>query len=120
MNRAIDKSDSMQIPLSAPRRSLLDLCREIHFGRIEDFDLRGGEPVLDPLPRVIREIKFNRERQPKSTRGFDIPLRNQTIELFDWFTRLRDCRICYLEVKHGQPFKMNIRHEAKPESSSKQ
>jgi len=97
--------------LSAARRRLLALCRDIQFGRVEEFDIRDGEPVLDPALRVVREIKFNGENTAQAKRDGDIPLRNQTAELFAWFDRLGNAHVHYLEIKHGLPFKMNVLHD---------
>ena len=120
MNSAIKKSESSNSALqSTSRRSLLAICREIHFGRIEEFDIRAGEPILDPPPQVVREIKFSGENQTPSKQDGEIQLRNQTVDLFAWFDQLRDCHVRYLEVKHGLPFKMNILHEAQHQRPQK-
>ncbi len=111
MNRPACKAETNSNLLSAPRRRLLDLCREIHFGRIEELDIRDGEPAFDPAPCVVRETKFNGENPVPAKRDGDISLRNQTAELFAWFERLGNAHIFYLEVKHGLPFKMNVLHD---------
>lgn len=36
------------------------MMQEINFGRIERLIIRDGQPVLDPAPRIIRDIKANR------------------------------------------------------------
>lgn len=97
--------------LSSARRRLIALCRDIQFGRVEEFDIRDGEPVLDPAPRIVREIKFNGENARLESQGNEILLRNQTAELLAWFDRLQNGHVRYLEVKHGLPFKMNVLHE---------
>ena len=48
-------------PHSTQLRRLLDLLNKINFGRIEGLVIRNGQPVLDPLPRIVREIKFGAE-----------------------------------------------------------
>lgn len=111
MNTSVRQAETNTNPLSAPRRRLLALCREIHFGRIEEFDIRDGEPVFDPAPCVVREIKFNGEQAVPARQDGDIPLRNQSAEMFAWFDRLKSAHVFYLEVKHGLPFKMNLRHD---------
>lgn len=44
--------------LSDGRRRLLRLMQDINFGAIEELEIRGGEPMFSPPPRVVREIKF--------------------------------------------------------------
>jgi len=95
--------------LSESRRRLLRLMQEIHFGSIEDLEIRGGEPVFDPPPRVIREIKFGGDRSPRlQTTAKDFAAKPQVAELLDSLTRIRDGTIGRLEVQHGIPFRMKL------------
>jgi len=95
--------------LSAPRRRLLELMQEINFGRIEGLAVRGGEPVLDPPPRVVREIKFGGENGPRRELGSDdFALKAQAVEFFAHLSRLGDGTVESLEIKHGLPFRMSV------------
>jgi len=95
--------------LSAPRRRLLELMQEINFGRIEGLAVRGGEPVLDPPPRVVREIKFGGENGPRRELGSgDFALKAQAVEFFTHLSRLGDGTVEILEIKHGLPFRMSV------------
>ena len=42
--------------LSPGQRRLLRLFQAINFGRIEELEVRGGEPQISPLPRVFFEF----------------------------------------------------------------
>ena len=44
--------------LSPGQRRLLRLFQAINFGRIEELEVRGGEPQFSPLPRVFVELKL--------------------------------------------------------------
>ena len=44
---------------------LLEMMRDLHFGRIEHLFFRNGDVVFDPPPRVVREIKFGGEHGPR-------------------------------------------------------
>jgi hypothetical protein len=95
--------------LSADRGRLLALMQSINFGHIEGLDVRSGEPILDPLPRVVRELKFGGDNAPRSERDIqDFLLKSQVVELFKEFDRLVNGRVELLEVKHGLPFRMFI------------
>lgn len=94
--------------VSPARRRLLDLMRDIGFGRIDGLLLLGGEPVFRPAPRIVREVKFGGESTCNPTRDGDFALKVQVIDLFDQLDEIRDGRIERLEVKHGLPFRMNI------------
>jgi len=95
--------------LSEGRRRLLRLMRELHFGSIEDLEVRDGEPVFEPAPRVVREIKFGSEKDPTpQTAARDLTAKIQVTELFDSLTSIGDGTIGRLEVKHGIPFRMTM------------
>jgi hypothetical protein len=86
---------------------LVELMRRLNFGRIEVLQIRGGEPVPDPPPRITREHKFGGENGPRAeVAAADFALKTQVIELFREFDRLRDATIAVLEIKHGLPFRM--------------
>lgn len=91
------------------RRQLLELMQSIGFGRIESLALREKDPVLDPPPRVVREVKFGGENGPRPECDVkDFALKSQVVELFSEFDRLDDGVIEILTVKHGLPFTMHV------------
>lgn len=95
--------------LSGPRQQLLELLQELNFGRLEQLVVRGGEPVLDPRPRIVREVKFGAENGPRPERGArDFALKAQVVELCAALDRLQDGAIDLIEVKHGLPFRMEV------------
>jgi hypothetical protein len=104
MTKTIAKSD-----LTHSRRRLVELMQSINFGRIEGLPIRGGEPVLDASPRVVREIKIGGENGPRSERAADnFLLKVQVIELLEHLTSLRNGTIEVLEIKHGLPFRLLV------------
>jgi hypothetical protein len=95
--------------LSAGRRKLLELFQQWNFARIEGLVVRGGEPVLDPLPFVVREYKFAGENGPRpESRLEDFLLKPQLLDLFRLLDRLGDGMIAVLTVKHGLPFSAEL------------
>lgn len=95
--------------LSEGRRRLLRLMRELHFGSIEGLEIRGGEPVFDPAPRVVREIKFGGENEPRTDAATrQLAAKAQVTELLDSLTAIGNGTIGHLEVKHGIPFRMRL------------
>lgn len=88
---------------------LVKLMQGINFGCIEMLVVRDGEPVLNPPPRVIREVKFggdNGRRLEASLSGF--VLKKDVVELLSQITNLGNATIRSIEIKHGLPFKMTI------------
>jgi hypothetical protein len=103
------REEKRRSQLSTGRTQLLRLCQTVNFGRIEQLQIRSGEPVFDPAPEVITEIKFGAENGPRpELRAPDFVLKAQQVELFQELDRLGTGRIRVLEVKHGLPFRMLV------------
>lgn len=95
--------------LSAGRRRLLETMQRLNFGRIEDLEIRGGDPVFNPAPRFVQDIKLGGENGPRPELGAtDFVLKSQVAEFFDYLSRLGDGTVETIEVKHGLPFKLVI------------
>jgi hypothetical protein len=79
----------------------------LHFGQILGLRVRGGQPVLDPPPRLVRDRKFPAEPAPRSVSDRDdFLVKQQVVELFEFLDELGDGVIDALEVKHGLPFRL--------------
>jgi hypothetical protein len=102
-------SNMQRIPLSKSRRQLLKLMQRIKFGKIEGLIIHNGDPVLEPAPKVIREIKLGSKEDRKS-----VPIENgllekpQVIELLGRLSHLGSGTIQSLEIQHGLPFRIRI------------
>ena len=95
--------------LSTPQAKLIELMQRLDFGRIENLTIREGEPVLDPPPRVIRDVKFCGEKGPRRESDLDdFVLKSEVVDLFAQFDKLRNATIKRLEVQHGLPFRMQL------------
>lgn len=106
-------SQRLKGALSEPRKRLVELMQHINFGRVEGLVVRNQQPVLDPPPTVIREVKFGAENGPRPELHLDdFTLKSQVVELLDALDDLCDGVIDVLEVKHGLPFRMLIREDA--------
>ena len=99
--------------LSPPPVRLIELMQWINYGRIEGLSVRGGQPVFDPPPRIVREIKFGGENgsRPEVAKA-DFALKAEVLELFAQMEALGDGVIRSIEVKHGLPFKMTVEEDA--------
>lgn len=100
---------STKSQLSRPRADFIELMQCIGFGKIEHLTIRNCEPVLDPPPRIIRDVKFGAEDRfrPESFAS-DFAVKAQVVELFDSFDSLGNGTIRSLDVKHGLPFRMQL------------
>jgi hypothetical protein len=104
MSEALTKAD-----LCPAGVRLVELMQRINFGRIERLAVRGGEPVFDPPPRVVREIKFGGDNGPRpESAKADFSLKSQVCGLFARLEALGDGVILRIDVQHGLPFKMSV------------
>jgi hypothetical protein len=95
--------------LTPARRAIVELLQRINFGIIHNLKVENRQPVLNPEPTVIREIKLAAENGPRSeyhTPNFR--LKPQWIELFELFDSLGTGVIESLEFKNGIPFKVMV------------
>lgn len=99
--------------LSEPRKCLVVLMQHINFGRLEGVRICDAEPVFDPQPEIVREIKFGGDNGPRPELiAEDFVLKSEVVEMFDHLDQLRNGQIESLEIKHGLPFRMLIREPA--------
>jgi hypothetical protein len=95
--------------LLASERTLLDAIRAIEFGQIEYLRIRAGEPVLDPWPTVVRNVKFGVDsHELRLARGGDFELKREAADLFEYLRDVEDGEIRALVVRHGLPFSMEV------------
>jgi hypothetical protein len=95
--------------VSPDRRALVNTMSHLGFGRIEDLEVREGEPVLGADTRVLRDLCFGKAGPadpPPAGPGF--ALKRPVIELFEAFDRIGSGRIEFLEIHHGLPFRMRV------------
>ncbi len=89
------------------RKTLVRQMQEINFGRIERLRLHEGEPVFDPPPKLVREVKFGGENGPRpESKDSDFAIKSQVVDLFHQFDRISNGEINLIEIKHGLPFRM--------------
>ena len=95
--------------LTVPKRKLVELMQEIQFGRIEGLRLDRGEPILDPLPRVLRTIVLGKDgdRHAERLRGGGA-LKGQVVDLFRRFEAEPHAFIKELTIDNGLPIRMTV------------
>lgn len=92
---------------------LVELMQRLDFGNIEGLVIRDGLPVLEPRPRLVRDVKFGAGNGRRSETGLtDFALKSSVRELMDTFASLGNANVRRLEVKHGLPFRMQVEEAA--------
>jgi hypothetical protein len=96
--------------LSAPQKRLLETMQKMNYGRIEGLSIRGGEPIFDPAPRVVKDVKLGATDTGARAEleSADFTLKREHIELFENLKRLDHGTIDTIEIKSGLPFRLII------------
>ncbi len=98
-----------KLSLSPARKRLVELMQEINYGRIENLQIRGGEPVFNPPPTVLRHYLFGKENRPNAYRTIDnFSLKKKLAELFEIFDQERSLSIQELIIDNGLPIRMTV------------
>ena len=103
----------MKGALSAARQQLVELMQDVNYGRIEGLEVKDGEPVLEPRPRVLRVILLGKENRPHAGRASaDFALKEKVTELLEVFDRERSFTIRELVIDNGLPVRMTVANGA--------
>ena len=98
--------------LTGDQKCLVEWMQRMYYGRIEGLRVRGGLPVCDPPPRVVREVKLDGERGPHPMiEREDFVLKAEVQELFAQMERMGDGVILVIEVRNGLPVRMVFEEE---------
>jgi hypothetical protein len=96
--------------LSPPRQKLIRLCQETNYGFIRDLEVRERQPVFDPSPVVLMDLKLDSADQPRpETELGDFQLPGEVLRLMDRLDRLITTKVESLEVRAGLPRRMVFR-----------
>jgi hypothetical protein len=90
--------------LSPPRRALIRLCQHLNFGQIQGLRVQDADPVLNPPPVVIADVKLDADdtrRQELELKDFT--LRREACRLMDHLDELNDGTILRIDVRAGNP-----------------
>lgn len=99
--------------LSTPRKRLLETMQRTNYGRLERLLVRAGEPVWDPPPRVIKDVKLGSSDtgpRPELQAG-DFALKREHLDLFEHLQQLGTGIIEVLEIKAGLPFRITVEQQ---------
>ncbi len=95
--------------LSAANQRLVRLMQKINYGRIEGLSVRRGEPVMDPPPRVVRDLKFGGDNGPRpEVAKADFTLKTDVREFLTQLEAIGDGMIPCIEIQRGLPFQMSV------------
>ena len=103
----------MRVLLSPPCEKLRRLMQKLNFGWIKNLPVRNGEPVLNPSPVLIYDIKLGSDHgKVPGCSDNRTKLKPQEQELLARFRNMDNGTVESIEVKHGLPFRLRIRSRA--------
>lgn len=90
--------------LSAARQALVRLCQSIDFGQITDLYVRDHEPVFDPRPVVLLDVKLDTDTVERSEAELqDFVLRAEILRLLRRLDDMENGRLDLIIVRAGIP-----------------
>ena len=91
---------------------LIAMMHRIGFGRIEALRVSDGRPVLDPPPRVIREVRLGAESViPRQVSDADFAVKRAVVDLLAEMAVVGVATVA-IEVRHGLPARLIVEEVA--------
>ena len=95
--------------LSPARQALVRLCQAINHGSIEDLEVRHSEPVFDPWPVTLRNVKLYADEEPRPELTLDdFALSDEIVRLLKRLDEMRCGTLRRIEVHAGLPRRMLV------------
>jgi hypothetical protein len=103
--------------LSAPRQALIGLFQSVNFGQILGLVIRKGNPVFQPEPSVLLDVKLDTDegQRPEASLA-DLALRDEVRRLLAHLDRLQNVTVERTEVRSGVPRRVIIARRLKEAS----
>lgn len=101
--------------LSPARKTLVRLCQTINHGSIEGLEVRQSEPVFDPFPMLVKDVKLDGDDEQRPEFALvDFILCDQVCRLLRLLDRMDSGAIRRIEVRAGIPRRMLVEQGATP------
>jgi hypothetical protein len=100
--------------LSAARQDFVRLCQRMNFGRLVNFTVQDGNPILLPETELLAELKLDSDDTPRPEQHLkDFALPVEVVRLFAIMDTIRHGVVDYIELRAGIPrritFKSRVR-----------
>jgi hypothetical protein len=90
--------------LSPARQALVRLCQAIDHGSINDLEVRKSEPVYDPAPVMVKDVRLDKDEGPRPELALgDFTLSDEVCRLLKMLDSLDSGSILHIEVRAGIP-----------------
>jgi len=107
------RTNKSERTLTDAESALIRLIQKIRFGRIENFRLVDGEPILGAETELCTEYKLSGVEQPREEITDEEFLSMPHVRtMFKRFEEVRHGTVDYLDVRDGLPSKLMVRSKA--------
>lgn len=90
--------------LSTSRQALIRVCQAINHGSIEDLEVRHSEPVFDPWPVTLRDVKLDSDEGPRPELALrDFVVSDEVLRLMNLLDEIKCGTVRRVEVHAGVP-----------------
>ena len=97
------------LDLSPARQALVRLFQTINHGSIEDLEVRQSEPVFDPLPVILKDVKLDKDEEPRPELALkDFVLSSEVLRLLALLDEMKSGTIRLIEVRAGIPRRIQM------------
>jgi hypothetical protein len=131
MSGSVCSRPALNTALSHARRQLAEQIATVHFGRISNLKVLGGQPAFDRDTVVIRTLKIGGRNEPwgalRSPRHNGAAVATTAsfkhgdalAELFRHLDELGDGTVVRLEVAHGRPLFLDVESHVQSPAGSR-
>ncbi len=96
-----------QHELSVSQRKLLILMEKVSYGRINNLEIRKGEPVVSEKSTIMRDMKLGADDSYAAI-GDDFQLKKKVIDFFEELMKIKEGFIRKIEIRGGLPILIQL------------
>ena len=96
-----------QHELSVSQRKLLILMEKVSYGRINNLEIRKGEPIISPESTIMRDMKPGAD-DSHIVPDDDFVLKKKVTDFFEQLIEIKEGFIRKIEIRGGLPILMQI------------
>ena len=90
--------------LSSARQALVRLCQEMNYGSIENLEIRDCEPMFNPPPTVVWDVKLDSEESARPETALpDFIVSKEILRLIRHLDEIKLGKFRRVEVRAGIP-----------------
>lgn len=107
--------------LSSARQALVRLCQTINWGSIENLTVEHSEPIFDPSPLILTDLKLDSDEGPRPELALaDFVVGNEVLRLMILLDEMKSGTIRHIVVNAGIPRRILLESQVTgaPENSA--